>query len=143
MGHATDALPGGTDPLLADLMARVSPGRLRELTLDLVRIPSPTGDAEAVTARYAEAVRGLGLEVAVLHDFPGGPSTVARLPGAGGGRALTLDGHLDTIHAPHPPPRLEGDRIVGRGAGDMKSGIAAMVEAARVLIEGAYGWGAR
>jgi acetylornithine deacetylase/succinyl-diaminopimelate desuccinylase-like protein len=121
--------------LVDDLAKRVSPGRLRELTLDLVRIPSPTGDSEAVTARYAEVVRGLGLEVAVLHDLPGGPSTVARLPGAGGGRALTLDGHLDTIHAPHPPPRLEGERIVGRGAGDMKSGIAAMVEAARVLIE--------
>ena len=125
-----------TDRLLTDLLARVDPDRLRALTLDLVRIPSPTGDSDAVTARYAEVVRSLGLEVEVLHDFPGGPSTVARVPGAGSARALTLDGHLDTIHAPHAAPHVEGDRIYGRAAGDMKSGIAAMVEAARVLVEG-------
>ncbi len=123
------------DRLLTDLLARVDAGRLRDLTVDLVRIASPTGDAEAVTARYAEVVRGLGLKVEVLEDSPGGPSTVARLPGAPSGRALALEGHLDTIHAPHPAPRTEGDRIIGRGAGDMKSGIAAMVEAARVLVE--------
>ena len=47
----------------------------------------------------------------------------------------TLDGHLDTIHAGHVPPYVEGGRIYGRGAGDMKSGVAAMVEATRVLME--------
>lgn len=132
-----------TDRLLTDLLARVDPDRLRALTLDLVRIPSPTGDAEAVTAHYAEVVRALGLEIEVLHEFPGGPSTVTHVPGARQGRALTLDGHLDTIHAPHEAPYVAGDRIVGRGAGDMKSGIAAMVEAARVLVESGVRLGGR
>jgi acetylornithine deacetylase/succinyl-diaminopimelate desuccinylase-like protein len=121
--------------LVAELCARVSAERLRELTLELVRIPSPTGDSAAVTERYAEIVRGLGLQVEQLDEYPSGPSTIARMPGPAGSPTLTLDGHLDTIHAPHPAPRVEGDRIYGRGAGDMKSGVAAMVEATRVLLE--------
>jgi len=122
-------------PSLDSLFARVSAERLRDLTLALVRIPSPTGDARAVTAYYAECVRALGLPIEIIETYPASPSTVARYERNARGRTLTLDGHLDTIHAPHVPPYMEGGRIYGRGAGDMKSGIAAMLEAVRVLIE--------
>lgn len=121
--------------LLDALMARVSRERLRELTLEMVRIPSPTGDARAVTAYYAECVRALGLQAELIHTYPDSPSTVTRYARGKGGLHLTLDGHLDTIHAAHAPAYVEGERIVGRGAGDMKSGVAAMLEALRVLIE--------
>ena len=117
------------------LAERVSAERLRDLTLELVRVPSPTGDSRAVSELYAERVRELGLNVEIVRDYPESPSTIARLEGSTGERTLTLDGHLDTIHASHPEPRLEGSRIYGRGAGDMKSGVAAMVEAARVVVE--------
>ncbi|MHB1294547.1 MAG: M20 family metallopeptidase [Anaerolineae bacterium] len=120
------------DQRLAELLDAVSTERLRDLTLDMVRIPSPTGDATAVTAYYVDTLRDLGLSVEVLDDFPGSPSTIARL-GSGQGPTLTLDGHLDTIHTPHPACRAADGRIYGRGAGDMKSGVAAMVEAVRVL----------
>lgn len=123
------------DELVQQLTSRVSAERLRELTLALVRIPSLTGDSVAVTEFYAETVRALGLDVQVLRDFPSSPSTIARFRPQVGGPTLTLDGHLDTIHPPHPAPYVEGGRIYGRGAGDMKSGIAAMVEAARILVE--------
>lgn len=121
--------------LLDKLFTSIDPDRLRDLTLDLVRIPSPTGDAEAVTEFYAAQLRGLGLDVEVLHDYPHSPSTVTRLGQRKGQPTLTLDGHLDTIHMPHAAPYVDGDRIYGRGAGDMKSGIAAMVEVVRVLLE--------
>lgn len=117
------------------LCALVSPERLRELTLDLVEIPSPTGNSLEVSECYAESLRGLNVEVDVLRDFPLSPSTVARIPGPKGGRTLTLDGHLDTIHTPHVAPYVDQGRIYGRGSGDMKSGIAAMVEATRVLLD--------
>lgn len=123
------------DALVHRLVEQVNAKRLRDLTLALVRIPSPTGDAVAVTEFYAETVRSLGLSVDVLYDYPRSPSTVARYGHLPGAPTLTLDGHLDTIHAPHVAPYVEGDRIYGRGAGDMKSGIAAMIEAARILIE--------
>ncbi|MCD6301964.1 MAG: M20/M25/M40 family metallo-hydrolase [Anaerolineae bacterium] len=120
--------------IVQELCARVSAERLRDLTLELVRIPSPTGDAVKVTQRYAERVEELGLPVEVDTAYAGSPSTIARW-GDSGGRQLVLDGHLDTIHAPHPAPSYRDGIIYGRGSGDMKSGIAAMVEAARVLLE--------
>jgi acetylornithine deacetylase/succinyl-diaminopimelate desuccinylase-like protein len=129
------------ETVLPRLWSLVSPERLRELTLALVRIPSPTGDSRAVTEFYAQTVRALGVPVEVLEDYPSSPSTIARWGRAPGGPTLTLDGHLDTIHAPHVPPYEADGRIYGRGAGDMKSGIAAMVEALRVLVESGVGLG--
>ena len=79
------------------------------------------------------SVEGLG--------FDGRPQLAARLRGTGGGESLLLNGHIDVVPArredgwEHDPfdPRVSGDRIVGRGACDMKGGIAAMVVAAEVL----------
>ncbi|MHB0857365.1 MAG: M20 family metallopeptidase [Anaerolineae bacterium] len=122
------------DQRLAELLSAVSAQRLCDLTLDMVRIPSPTGDAVAVTEYYVETLRSMGLSVEIVNDFPGSPSTIARI-GTGRGPTLTLDGHLDTIHMPHLEPYVADGRIYGRGAGDMKSGIAAIVEAARILLE--------
>jgi acetylornithine deacetylase/succinyl-diaminopimelate desuccinylase-like protein len=121
--------------LLDRLFAAISAERLRDLTFELVSIPSPTGDSAAVTEFYAAQLRASGLEVDVLRDYPTSPSTVARIGQLEGRPTLTLDGHLDTIHTPHGAPYIDGDRIYGRGTGDMKSGVAAMVEVARVLRE--------
>lgn len=123
------------EDLIRQLASRVSAERLRDLTLELVKIPSLTGDSLAVTEFYAQTVRDLGLEVEVVRDFPSSPSTIAHFGPRIDGPTLTMDGHLDTIHPPHPAPYVEGERIYGRGAGDMKSGVAAMIEAARILVE--------
>jgi acetylornithine deacetylase/succinyl-diaminopimelate desuccinylase-like protein len=48
---------------------------------------------------------------------------------------LQLDGHVDTVHLPFVPPAVNGDRLTGSGAFDMKSGVAAAVEALRALRE--------
>ncbi len=58
-----------------------------------------------------------------------------RARGSGGGRTLLLCGHIDTVNvegmdAPHSP-RVDGDRLYGRGAYDMKAGVAAALVAAR------------
>ncbi len=123
--------------LVDDLVQAVDAGRLRDLTLALVRIPSPTGDCARVADSYAQALRSFGLDVVVeAHDgHPRSPSVVARLQGAQRGPTLQFDGHLDTIHAAHAPPRFDGACIHGRGAADMKSGLAAIAEVARVLAQ--------
>lgn len=118
-----------------DLVQRIDSERLRDLTLDLVKIPSPTGDEAAAAEYYARVLRDTGLEVEIDDEYPNSPNVIARLRGARPGRTLQFDGHVDTVHTPHDPPCYADGRIYGRGACDMKSGLAAIAEVARVVKE--------
>jgi acetylornithine deacetylase/succinyl-diaminopimelate desuccinylase-like protein len=66
---------------------------------------------------------------------PAAPAVVVRLHGGRPGPTLQFDGHLDTVHLPFIPPAVDGDNVCGSGACDMKGGVAAAVEALRVLRE--------
>jgi acetylornithine deacetylase len=75
------------------------------------------------------------------HHFRGRPQLVARRAGTGGGRSLLFNGHIDVVSA-EPVERWASDpfraevrdgRLYGRGACDMKGGVAAMVLATEVL----------
>jgi len=112
-------------------------GRLRDLTLELVSVPSPTGDTADVARLYGRRLEEIGMEVELLDDvFPATPTVVARLRGSAPGPTVVLNGHLDTVPIPHDPPRVDGDRVYGRGSADMKGALAAAAEAVRVLREG-------
>jgi len=114
---------------------------LRTLVSDLVAIDSvnpslvPGGAGEGEVAAFVAGwARDAGLEAEVLEATPGRPSVVVRARGRGGGRALLLCGHLDTVTVegmPDPRPRVDGDRLYGRGAYDMKAGVAAALIACR------------
>ena len=119
-------------------------GDVIELTSRLVEIDSvnpslvPGGRGEVEMARFVvEWARHTGLQADVLEATRGRPSVVVRAPGWGGGRTLMLCAHTDTVGVegmagPHEP-RVEGDRLHGRGAYDMKSGLAAALLAVREL----------
>ena len=76
-------------------------------------------------------------------SFEGRPQLVARFPGGGGGRTLLLNGHVDVVSieprgewAHDPRAAVVADGLVhGRGACDMKGGVAAMVLAAETLAQ--------
>jgi acetylornithine deacetylase/succinyl-diaminopimelate desuccinylase-like protein len=118
-----------------ELISMISADRLRQLTLELVKVPSPTGDEGAAIDFFARVLRDMGLQVEIVPDelYPKSPSLVARLRGKQPGRTLQFDGHIDTIHLPHGEPYDAEGRIYGRGAADMKGSLAAAAEALRVL----------
>src|SRR3954471_6010926 len=113
------------------------------LLSDLVAIDSvnpslvPGGRGEAQIADAIEAhLRAIGLDVQRQEVAPGRPNVVGVLEGSRPGRSLMYCGHIDTVgvagmEAPFTPVVREG-RLYGRGAQDMKAGIAAIVDAARV-----------
>ncbi len=110
--------------------------RLVETAVALVEVPSPTRSAGAVADRLADLLRGDGFDVARPEaNWPEAPAVVVRFDSGRPGRTLQFDGHLDTVHLPFVPPRVEDGVLYGSGASDMKGGIAAFVEALRALRE--------
>ncbi|HEV2815465.1 MAG TPA: M20/M25/M40 family metallo-hydrolase [Solirubrobacteraceae bacterium] len=74
------------------------------------------------------------------HDYDGLPVIVAEVGAHGdvnGAPTVILHGHIDVVpaHAEQFVPRIEGDRLIGRGAYDMKGGLAAMMCAVRDAAE--------
>lgn len=115
---------------------------LRELVaIDSVNpslVPGGAGERE-VAGAVASELEAIGLDVDVTEVEAGRPNVVGVLQGRSPGRTLMLCGHLDTVGvegmtAPFEPVE-RGDRMYGRGAQDMKGGIASMVGAARALAE--------
>jgi acetylornithine deacetylase/succinyl-diaminopimelate desuccinylase-like protein len=123
-----------SDPLIESVGAAVQSGRLLDLAVQLVGIPSPTRDATAVLDRLADVLTADGFEVErVAAGWPKAPAVVAKFDSGRPGRTLQFNGHLDTVHLPFVPPRVENGVLYGSGASDMKGGIAAMCEAMRAV----------
>jgi acetylornithine deacetylase len=125
----------GAEELVASLVA------IESVNPDLV----PGGAGEARIAEFvAGRLRDAGLEVELDEAAPGRPSVIAVAPGSGGGRSLMLNAHLDTVgvegmERPFDPVVRDG-RLYGRGAYDMKAGLAAcMLAAERLSSEGLAG----
>lgn len=126
---------------------------------ELVAIPSLGGAESPAQERVARWMRENGLEVDLWElDMPalrrhpaysaeiereGGLGVVGIMGGEGEGRDLILNGHVDVVPAGDPdrwsiPPwegRVEGGRVWGRGALDMKGGLVSALFAAKAIRE--------
>src|SRR5256885_2207634 len=113
---------------------------LRELVaIDSVNPSLVAGAAgeRQVAAAIAAHMKAIGLDVEVHDAAPGRPNVVGVLEGRRKGRSLMFCGHVDTVgvdgmRAPFDPVERDG-RLYGRGAQDMKRGVAAMIDAAPVV----------
>ena len=112
---------------------------LREMVRVDSRNPSlvPGAPGEGAVARMlAKTLSEWGLDAKLVEAAPGRPNVVATLRGRGGrGRSLIFNGHIDVVdvegmsHAPFEAFERDG-RLYGRGASDMKGGVASMCAAA-------------
>jgi len=124
---------------------------------DLIRIPSLPGEEGRGQAFIEQKLRAMGMDVDVWEpdlgelrkdpwfmNYPllekvgyrGRPVLVGVCKGAGGGRSLMLQGHIDVVPVGDRPWKygpwsgaVDGSRLYGRGSSDMKSGMAAMIMA--------------
>jgi succinyl-diaminopimelate desuccinylase len=134
-------------PRIEGALAHIDEAELVALTRDLVRIPSVVRPddphaTEVAVAQYIERwfVKE-SLNVEIQPVAPGRPNVVAWLGDKGEGRSLLLEGHTDVVTEGDPtewryPPfsgELADGRIWGRGAADMKGGLAAAMIAAAAI----------
>ena len=92
----------------------------------------PGGAGEEKIAHFiANWFEQAGLEVVWDEPSPGRPNVIGIARGTGGGRSLLLNAHMDTVgvigmERPHDP-FIQDSRLYGRGAYDMKGGLAAIM----------------
>jgi acetylornithine deacetylase/succinyl-diaminopimelate desuccinylase-like protein len=123
-----------SDPGLRDEVVELAQALIR---LDTSNPPGNETPAAELLAAYLNAA---GVDCELVGPDPNRLNLVARIPGAGDGPSLMLMAHTDVVPAPPAdwtvPPfegRVEGDRLIGRGAADMKGELAARTVAFATL----------
>jgi succinyl-diaminopimelate desuccinylase len=116
------------------ICSQCTPEEILAITSDLIRIESHRG-APAKEGEAAEYIRNLflreGIDAQLRQVRRGRPNVIATLPGRGNGPRLMFNGHTDTV----PPgtmefpfnPQIISGILYGRGACDMKAGLAAQI----------------
>jgi succinyl-diaminopimelate desuccinylase len=118
-------------------------------TQELVRIPSVHDPARGLSEEpaaelVADRMRAFGWTPQVDLVAPGRPNVVAAIEGDRPGRTLLFEGHTDVVTEGDPDrwsfdpfgAELRDGRILGRGAADMKAGVAAMLFAVDEVVRG-------
>ena len=155
---ASPSARGAVDAARVDDAVDALAPELIEFAQSLVRLPSVSGNEQAAQRAMAAKYESFGLETDVIastrEDIESHPAfcddaipfvdrlnVIGTWRGRGGGRSLIVNGHMDVV----PPGDLakwtrdpwggdiEGDRLYGRGACDMKSGLTSAVFAVRAL----------
>jgi acetylornithine deacetylase/succinyl-diaminopimelate desuccinylase-like protein len=123
---------------------KIDRDRLVDTASRLVNVPSFTGDEEAAARLMVELFESLDLQVQWQQVEEGRANALGTWPGAGGGKSLMFNGHLDTSYSGREPwlrtvpgfqpQAFEQDgRLYGLGISNMKGAVACYVEAVRAL----------
>jgi acetylornithine deacetylase/succinyl-diaminopimelate desuccinylase family protein len=122
---------------------KIDKKEVTELTREMVKIPSITGN-EAELADYIKSrLKEIGFKVSQIEVEKNRPNIIGKLEGQKGSPILLLNGHMDTVppgdlekwdHDPYIGT-VEKGRLYGRGACDMKGGLASMLTAAKSIAD--------
>jgi acetylornithine deacetylase/succinyl-diaminopimelate desuccinylase-like protein len=128
------------------LSVRIDRERLVDTASRMIGVHSFTGDEQRMAELMAELLDALGLHVQWQQVEDGRANTLGTWEGAGGGRSLMFNGHMDTSYSGREPwlrnvpgfqpQAFERDgRLYGLGISNMKGALACYVEAVRALQE--------
>lgn len=127
----------GVSELEQSVLAQIDHGQLAELCTQLIQAPSenPGGSEESTVLLLQRVLQDLGATVQLAQVAPGRPNLVAHLGGGNAGGGVLFLGHSDVVPAGSGwdadpfTARREADRLIGRGATDMKGGLSAVIAA--------------
>jgi len=122
-------------PTVSAILSKEREQSVISLCQDLIRQRSYSGEENMAVERMRQAFVALGYDDVFVDAYG---SIIGCIRGQRPGKTLLLDGHIDTVPVPddskwqHAPfgGELEGGRIYGRGASDMKGAVSAMIAAA-------------
>ncbi len=120
--------------------------RLVRTASDLVAIPSFTGSEQACAEHLRDVFTDLGLRVQWQQVEDGRANVLGIREGAGGGKSLMFNGHMDTSYSGREPwlagvrgfqpdPFVENGHLYGLGISNMKGALACYVEAVTALAD--------
>jgi succinyl-diaminopimelate desuccinylase len=132
----------GVESAVAEAVGAVDPDEVLRIARALIAAPSenPGGTEDEAAQVAAEILAGLDADPRIIRSDEGRPSVVATM-GTAARPSLAWNGHLDVVPAgavetwPHPPwdGVVDGGRLIGRGACDMKGPIAAALAAGAAI----------
>jgi acetylornithine deacetylase/succinyl-diaminopimelate desuccinylase-like protein len=134
-----------SDPDFAKAVQHVTTDRLRETLMEMVDIPSATGNEIGMARYLVERMQRAGLETELQPVDENRPNAVGHLRGSGTGTNLLFTGHMDTSYSGDEdyldgpgfkPKAVHNDGwIWGLGANNMKSGLAAALVAIEAIAK--------
>jgi len=124
---------------LARVISSVQERELVDFTRAIAKIPSVHGDEKAIAEACAQRLDELGIESQMLDAAENRPNVLGWIRGEGGGKSLTLNGHIDTVlevlgwTVNQYGGELIDGKIYGHGVSNMKASDAAMIYAASAI----------
>jgi len=129
--------------LVVSAIEHIDRDRLVKLVMDLVDIPSPTGEEEGVARAVYGELQEAGFDATLQPIGDDRYNAIGRLQGQGGGKSLMFNGHLDTSFGPEQAHRgigyeckatlVDDEWIYGMGSFNMKSAMGTYITASEAI----------
>ncbi len=127
--------------MLDEVLRRLDDAYTIRLSEEMIGIPSVTGEEEALALYIKEKLESYGMEIELEYVEPGRPNVYGVLEGSKQGKRLNYNAHTDTVPAgddwktdPFKAVVKDG-KMYGRGACDMKTGIACSLNTIRAIAD--------
>jgi acetylornithine deacetylase len=125
------------------ILAHVNEDDIVAMSRDVINIPSPTGFESGMSGYMRRTFEGMGLAVSSQEVEEGRANVIGRWPGAGDGRSLMFNGHMDTSYSGQeahltgrgykPRAVVDGGIIYGLGIYNMKGALVCYIQAVKAL----------